>query len=44
MARLDPATRAREGQSLKLRMEMSKAHVFDPSTGVNLTHPERQDH
>ncbi|MFE1437478.1 ABC transporter ATP-binding protein [Streptomyces sp. NPDC058739] len=43
VARLDPATRAREGQSLELRIDMGKAHVFDPSTGINLTHPEQRD-
>ncbi|TPQ22134.1 ABC transporter ATP-binding protein [Streptomyces sporangiiformans] len=41
VARLDAATRAREGEPLELRVDMSKAHVFDPSTGANLTHPER---
>ncbi|MBT3150414.1 sn-glycerol-3-phosphate ABC transporter ATP-binding protein UgpC [Streptomyces sp. CHD11] len=41
VARLDAATRAREGAPVDLRVDMSKAHVFDPSTGSNLTHPER---
>ncbi|TLS48135.1 sn-glycerol-3-phosphate ABC transporter ATP-binding protein UgpC [Streptomyces montanus] len=41
VARLDAATRAREGEPLELRVDMSKAHVFDPATGANLTHPER---
>ncbi|GHH91434.1 ABC transporter ATP-binding protein [Streptomyces capillispiralis] len=40
VARLDAATRAREGAPLDLRIDMGKAHVFDPSTGTNLTHPE----
>ncbi|MGV9455933.1 ABC transporter ATP-binding protein [Streptomyces sp. NPDC003635] len=40
VARLDAATRAREGEPLELRVDMSKAHVFDPATGVNLSHPE----
>ncbi|GCB49092.1 ABC transporter ATP-binding protein [Streptomyces sp. NL15-2K] len=40
VARLDAATRAREGQPVELRLDMSKAHVFDPATGTNLTHPE----
>ncbi|MDX2820895.1 sn-glycerol-3-phosphate ABC transporter ATP-binding protein UgpC [Streptomyces ipomoeae] len=39
VARLDTATRAREGQRLELRIDMSKAHVFDPATGANLSHP-----
>ncbi|MFD6906253.1 ABC transporter ATP-binding protein [Streptomyces sp. NPDC060077] len=41
VARLDAATRAREGAPVELRVDMSRAHVFDPSTGSNLTHPER---
>ncbi|MDH6624772.1 multiple sugar transport system ATP-binding protein [Streptomyces sp. LBL] len=40
VARLDAATRAREGQPLELHVDMSKAHVFDPATGANLSHPE----
>ncbi|MEV5372784.1 ABC transporter ATP-binding protein [Streptomyces albogriseolus] len=40
VARLDAATRAREGQPIELRVDLGKAHVFDPSTGTNLTHPE----
>ncbi|MCH0566657.1 ABC transporter ATP-binding protein [Streptomyces sp. MUM 2J] len=40
VARLDAATRAREGQPLDMRVDMSKAHVFDPGTGTNLSHPE----
>ncbi|MGV9226146.1 ABC transporter ATP-binding protein [Streptomyces albogriseolus] len=39
VARLDAATRAREGQPIELRVDLGKAHVFDPSTGTNLTHP-----
>ncbi|MGA5516044.1 ABC transporter ATP-binding protein [Streptomyces pseudogriseolus] len=40
VARLDAATRAREGAPVELRVDLSKAHVFDPSNGANLTHPE----
>ncbi|MFI8301318.1 ABC transporter ATP-binding protein [Streptomyces nigra] len=40
VARLNAATRAREGQHLELQVDMTKAHVFDPATGTNLTHPE----
>ncbi|CAL9319867.1 ABC transporter ATP-binding protein [Streptomyces griseoincarnatus] len=40
VARLDAATRAREGQPIELRVDLGKAHVFDPSNGTNLTHPE----
>jgi multiple sugar transport system ATP-binding protein len=39
VARLDAATRAREGAPVELRVDLSKAHVFDPSNGANLTHP-----
>ncbi|MEU7472405.1 sn-glycerol-3-phosphate ABC transporter ATP-binding protein UgpC [Streptomyces sp. NPDC044984] len=40
VARLNAATRAREGAPVELRIDMGKAHVFDPSTGTNLTHAE----
>ena len=43
VARLGAATRAREGEPVELRVDMSKAHVFDPATGANLTHPARAD-
>ncbi|MGW0710899.1 ABC transporter ATP-binding protein [Streptomyces sp. NPDC002643] len=43
VARLNAATRAREGQPLELQVDMTKAHVFDPATGVNLSHPENSD-
>lgn len=39
VARLDAATRAREGEPVELAVDMTKAHVFDPGTGANLTHP-----
>ncbi|MFF7393653.1 ABC transporter ATP-binding protein [Streptomyces scabiei] len=42
VARLDAATRAREGEPVQLRVDMAKAHVFDPVTGANLTHPTRE--
>ncbi|MFI5569768.1 ABC transporter ATP-binding protein [Streptomyces sp. NPDC051740] len=38
VARLNAATQAREGAPVELRVDMGKAHVFDPSTGTNLTH------
>ncbi|MGW2619848.1 ABC transporter ATP-binding protein [Streptomyces sp. NPDC001500] len=41
VGRLDAATRAREGEPVELRVDMAKAHVFDPATGANLTHPAR---
>ncbi|WAX76709.1 ABC transporter ATP-binding protein [Streptomyces sp. KMM 9044] len=43
VARLDAATRAREGEPVELQADMAKAHVFDPATGANLTHPVRAD-
>ncbi|MFG2025280.1 ABC transporter ATP-binding protein [Streptomyces sp. NPDC048825] len=43
VARLDAATRAREGEPVELQVAMAKAHVFDPATGANLTHPVRAD-
>ena len=36
-ARLDAASRAREGQQLELWFDARKLHVFDPATGENLT-------
>ncbi len=43
VARLSPATHAAEGSPLDLWLDVSRIHVFDPSTGANLTHPERQE-
>lgn len=40
VARLDAATRAREGHPAELYVDADKAHVFDPATGANLTHPD----
>jgi multiple sugar transport system ATP-binding protein len=37
VARLDPASRIREGEDARLWVDMRKLHVFDPSTGRNLS-------
>jgi multiple sugar transport system ATP-binding protein len=41
VTRLQAVTRAREGEPIELWIDAAKAHVFDPATGANLTHPER---
>ena len=38
VTRLDPLSRAREGQPLELWYNARKVHVFDPRSGENLTH------
>ena len=38
VTRLDPTSRAREGQPLEVWFNAAKIHVFDPSSGENLTH------
>ncbi|MDT4892061.1 MAG: multiple sugar transport system ATP-binding protein [Pseudonocardiales bacterium] len=37
VARLDAATRLREGSTAELWVDARSAHVFDPSSGLNLT-------
>jgi len=37
VARLDPASRIGEGEDARLWVDMRKLHVFDPSTGRNLS-------
>jgi multiple sugar transport system ATP-binding protein len=37
VARLDPASRVREGEDARLWVDVRKLHIFDPSTGRNLT-------
>jgi multiple sugar transport system ATP-binding protein len=37
-ARVDPATRARPGARLRLAVDSSKFHFFDPETGLRLEH------
>ncbi len=37
VARFDPATRISEGQNAEIWVDMRRLHVFDPSTGENLT-------
>ncbi|HEX8085069.1 MAG TPA: sn-glycerol-3-phosphate ABC transporter ATP-binding protein UgpC [Solirubrobacteraceae bacterium] len=38
VARLDPQTKATDGQSLRLWMNADKLHLFDPRDGRNLCH------
>ena len=40
MARLDAATKVREGQPADLWMDTRFIHVFDPTTGANATYEE----
>jgi multiple sugar transport system ATP-binding protein len=40
VVRLNTATRVREGSRAELWVDTSRIHVFDPRTGVNLTHRE----
>jgi multiple sugar transport system ATP-binding protein len=37
VARLDPASRAREGQKLELWFDPRRVHLFNPETGAHLT-------
>jgi ABC-type Fe3+/spermidine/putrescine transport system ATPase subunit len=37
VARIDAATRVREGQEAELWVDVRSIHVFDPATGLNLT-------
>jgi len=37
VARLDPASRVTEGESARLWVDARKLHVFDPSSGLNLS-------
>ena len=37
VARLDPASRAREGQQLELWFDPGKLHLFNPGNGAHLT-------
>jgi multiple sugar transport system ATP-binding protein len=43
VARLDPATRIREGQDAELWVDVRKVHVFDPANGRNLSLAARGD-
>jgi multiple sugar transport system ATP-binding protein len=40
VARLDAATKVREGQQAKLWMDTRYVHIFDPSSGANATYEE----
>jgi len=37
VARLDPSSRIREGEDARLWVDVRKLHIFDPSTGRNLS-------
>jgi multiple sugar transport system ATP-binding protein len=37
VARLDPASRAREGRQLQLWFDPAKLHLFNPDNGAHLT-------
>jgi multiple sugar transport system ATP-binding protein len=41
VARLDPQTSAAEGRPLQMWFDASKIHIFDPSTGQNVTASQR---
>jgi len=45
VARLNPASRVREGEQAQLWVDTSRVHLFDPETGENLTYepPANQD-
>ena len=38
-ARLDAASKVRQGEELELWVDATKLHLFDPETGLNLTRP-----
>ncbi|TQK42798.1 multiple sugar transport system ATP-binding protein [Streptomyces sp. SLBN-118] len=42
VTRLDASTRITEGGGAELWVDTSRMHVFDPRSGVNLTHPENR--
>jgi multiple sugar transport system ATP-binding protein len=41
VARLDPATRVKMSAEAELWADVRSIHVFDPSSGANLTLPQR---
>ncbi|MGH2686556.1 MAG: ABC transporter ATP-binding protein, partial [Actinomycetota bacterium] len=41
VARLDPSTKAREGESVELVIDTSRAHFFDPETGLGIYGDDR---
>ncbi|MGP4003885.1 ABC transporter ATP-binding protein [Streptomyces sp. 8N706] len=43
VTRLSAATHAREGRPIELWLDVARGHIFEPGTGVNLTHPEHID-
>jgi multiple sugar transport system ATP-binding protein len=42
VARFDAATKAKEGQAIKVWLDATKVHVFEPESGANLTRRVKQ--
>jgi multiple sugar transport system ATP-binding protein len=42
VARLDPASRVREGEEVELWVNTTRVHLFDPETGESLTYQEQE--
>jgi multiple sugar transport system ATP-binding protein len=42
VARLDPTSKARQGESMRVWMDTNKLHLFDVEGGRNLTRAEQE--